>query len=152
MTSCTDEQFMGAALEEARKAHALQEVPVGAVLVLDHEIIARGHNSTIALHDPTAHAEIVALRRAGSKLGNYRLVGAELFVTVEPCIMCMGALIHARIERLVFGAADHKSGAAVSRYRIGSDNLLNHTLNIEGGLLENECASLLKSFFQNRRV
>jgi len=142
---------MGAALEEARKAHALQEVPVGAVLVLDHEIIARGHNSTIALHDPTAHAEIVALRRAGSKLGNYRLVGAELFVTVEPCIMCMGALIHARIKRLVFGTRDPRTGAAGSVFDLSHDKRLNHRVAVHAGVLETACRDMIQDFFRAKR-
>ncbi len=147
-----DRAWMEVALNEASNSSTFGEVPVGAVITDGNTLLARAGNRPITTSDPTSHAEINAIRIAAAKRGNYRLTGTTLYVTLEPCIMCMGALIHARIERLVFGAADPKSGAAVSRYRIGSDNLLNHTLNVEGGLLENECASLLKSFFQNRRV
>ena len=127
------------------------EVPVGALLVQEGVIIAEGKNSPIETHDPTAHAEINALRSAGLTLENYRLPGTTLYVTLEPCVMCMGAIIHARIQRLVFGAYDPKTGAALSCYNIGSDNILNHHLEITGGICEQECASLLKNFFRKKR-
>ncbi len=142
---------MKLALKMAVLAEKEGEVPVGAVLVANDSLIAGGYNSPIGGNDPTAHAEIVTLRKAALHLRNYRLAGTTLFVTLEPCIMCMGALIHARIDRLVFGAGDPKSGAAVSRYAIGSDGLLNHTLSITGGVLETECGMILKNFFAARR-
>ncbi|MBT8356001.1 MAG: nucleoside deaminase, partial [Desulfofustis sp.] len=116
----------------------------------DGLVLGSGGNSPISTHDPTAHAEIKAIRQAAEKMKNYRL-GGTLYATLEPCLMCMGALIHSRIERLVFGALDPKTGAAVSVYQIGSDRQLNHTLQIEGGLLEEQCSSMLREFFKNRR-
>lgn len=142
---------MKRALTLARSAAEQGEVPVGAVLTMGEEIIAEGMNTPISSHDPTAHAEIIALRNAAEKLGNYRLPGATIYVTLEPCIMCMGAIIHARLERVVFGAFDPKTGAAGSRYCIGNDGLLNHHLEITGGVCEAECSSLIKSFFKERR-
>ncbi len=127
------------------------EVPVGALLVQAEVIIAEGTNSPIATNDPTAHAEINALRIGGLHVKNYRLPGTTLYVTLEPCIMCMGAIIHARVQRLVFGAYDPKTGAALSCYNIGSDNILNHQLEITGGICEQECATLLKDFFRMKR-
>ncbi len=139
------------ALQLAQSASDRGEVPVGAILTLDDTIISEGQNAPISSHDPTAHAEIMALRSAAVKLQNYRLPGTTLYVTLEPCIMCMGAIIHARIKRLVFGAYDLKTGAAMSRYTIGSDQLLNHHLEISGGICEIESATLLKNFFRERR-
>ncbi|KAB2888568.1 MAG: tRNA adenosine(34) deaminase TadA [Desulfobulbaceae bacterium] len=146
-----DERWMRLALEQAAIAAAGGEVPVGAVLCGDGVMIAAAGNSPIGLSDPTAHAEILALRAAAGAIGNYRLTGTTLYVTLEPCIMCMGAIIHARVERLVFGALDPKTGAAVSRYRIGSDGLLNHQIEITSGVLIEECATLLREFFHQRR-
>lgn len=147
----SDEQWMRVALEQARVAADLGEVPVGAVLTAGGELIATAGNGPIGLCDPTAHAEILVLRRAAGRIGNYRLTGTTLYVTLEPCLMCMGAMIHARVDRLVFGAFDPKTGAALSRYRIGSDDQLNHRLAITAGILEDECSALLRDFFRRRR-
>ena len=147
----SDEQWMRVALEQARSAAGLGEVPVGAVLTAGDELIATAGNSPIGLCDPTAHAEILVLRRAAGQIGNYRLTGTTLYVTLEPCLMCMGAMIHARVNRLVFGAFDPKTGAALSRYRVGSDGRLNHDIEITAGILENECSALLRDFFRLRR-
>ena len=130
-----DHDFMKIALEEAQDAYCRGEVPVGAVLVLEGNILARAHNSPIMRNDPTAHAEILALRQAGEKFGNYRLTGAELYVTLEPCIMCAGAIIQARISRVIFGARDPKCGAVVSLYNILADKRLNHQVEITEGIL-----------------
>lgn len=143
---------MGVALHYARKAAEKDEVPVGAVLVQDDFEIAGGANQPITDNDPTAHAEIVTLRRAAEKLQNYRLPGTTLYVTLEPCLMCIGAIIHARVSRLVIGASDPKSGAVYSVYSVGNDKLLNHSLSISSGVLEEECSQLLKSFFKERRM
>jgi len=145
-----DITWMEQALEKAAAAVAEGEVPVGAVLGKDGRPLGSGGNSPISTHDPTAHAEIKAIRQAAATIRNYRL-GGTLYVTLEPCLMCMGAIIHSRIERLVFGALDPKTGAARSVYQIGSDRRLNHTVKIEGGLLEERCGRLLKDFFRNRR-
>ncbi len=147
----TAESWMQEALSEARKAEARGEVPVGAVVLLDGKIIGRGHNSSIGLHDPTAHAEIVALRQAAHNLSNYRIPGSTLFVTMEPCIMCIGAMIQARIETLVYGAADPKAGAVHSCFRIENARFLNHNVQVESGILATECSSILKDFFRTRR-
>ncbi len=146
-----DIDCMQQALTLARSAAEMGEVPVGAILVLGQDIISTGTNCPIATHDPTGHAEIIALREAAAKLANYRLPGTTLYVTLEPCIMCMGAIIHARLQRLVFGAPDPKTGAAVSRYAIGTDKLLNHHIEITSGICETECSTLLKNFFKERR-
>ncbi len=146
-----DINFMQQAIALARSAAEHEEVPVGAVIVKDDKIIAHAANSPISTHDPTAHAEILALRRAAAMLENYRLPATTLYVTLEPCIMCMGAIIHARVQRIVFGAHDPKTGAAESRYSIGNDSLLNHRLQITGGVCERECSALLKDFFRTRR-
>ena len=146
-----DERWMRLALEQAGLAAANGEVPVGAVLVESDSLLAAAGNSPISLNDPTAHAEILALREAAAKKGNYRLPGATLYVTLEPCVMCMGAIIHARIGRLVFGALDPKTGAVQSCYMIGSDGVLNHTPAITSGVLGNDCSSILKDFFRARR-
>ena len=145
-----DFNWMEEALRLAADAAAEGEVPVGAVLVRDGTMLGSGCNNPISINDPTAHAEINALRQAAEKVTNYRL-GGTLYVTLEPCLMCMGAIIHSRIERLVFGARDPKTGAAESIYQIGADRRLNHTLNIQGGLLEERCSRLLKDFFKERR-
>jgi len=143
---------MAAALAAAREGMAAGEVPVGAVLVGEGGgIIARAFNSPIALNDPTAHAEVLALRYAAARLGNYRLPGTTLYVTIEPCIMCVGAIIQARVRRLVFGAADPKGGACVSLHRLPEDPRLNHRLEVTSGIREAECRELLQDFFKNRR-
>ena len=146
-----DITFMQQALILARSAAEQEEVPVGALVVKNEQIIGSAANSPITTHDPTAHAEILALRRAAAALKNYRLPATTLYVTLEPCIMCMGAIIHARVQRIVFGAHDPKTGAAGSRYSIGHDGLLNHRLQISGGVCERECSALLKDFFRARR-
>ena len=143
---------MGEALEVARLALAAGEVPVGAVLVADGgRILARAYNRPIGLSDPTAHAEVLALREAALLLGNYRLPGVSLYVTIEPCFMCLGALLLARVRRLVFGAPDPKAGACVSLYRLPEDPRLNHRLEVLGGVREAECRDLLQEFFQGKR-
>lgn len=143
---------MGEALAQARAARAAGEVPVGAVLVGEGgEILARDHNRPIALNDPTAHAEVLVLRQAAARLGNYRLPGTTLYVTIEPCLMCVGALIQARVRRVVFGAADPKGGACISLYRLPEDSRLNHRLEVTGGVREAECRELMQEFFQARR-
>jgi len=147
----TDSRFMGEALDAAREGLAGGEVPVGAVLVGEGEVLARAYNRPIGLSDPSAHAEVLALRAGAARLGNYRLPGTTLYVTIEPCIMCVGALIQARVARLVFGAADPKGGACVSLYRLPEDPRLNHRLEVTGGIREAECRELLQEFFQGRR-
>jgi tRNA(adenine34) deaminase len=148
----TDWHYMGEALDQARQALTAGEVPVGAVLVGEGgEILARAFNGPIGLNDPTAHAEVLALRAAAQRLGNYRLPGVSLYVTIEPCLMCLGAMLTARLKRLVFGASDPKGGACVSLYRIPEDSRLNHHLEVTGGVREAECRQLLQQFFQARR-
>jgi len=147
----TDLEAMQAALAEARSAAAAGEVPIGAVAVRDGQIIARGQNSVIRTNDPTAHAEIVALRAAAQAIGNYRLNGVTLCVTLEPCAMCAGALIHARIDRLVYAAPDPKAGAAGSVLEVLNHQRLNHQMQVEQGILAEESAELLRSFFRERR-
>jgi tRNA(adenine34) deaminase len=146
-----DQGFMRAALDLAREAAAADEVPVGAVLVVDGEIVGRGFNQPILRHDPTAHAEIMAIRDASARLGNYRLPGSTLYVTLEPCVMCSGAIMHARVERVVFGARDPKTGAAGSVIDLYGEDRLNHHAEIEGGVLAEECGALLSAFFAARR-
>lgn len=143
---------MRAALAEAGKARDAGEVPIGAVVVLDDAIIGSGFNQPIASHDPTAHAEIRAIRAAAAAVGNYRLTGATLYVTVEPCLMCVGALVHARIGLLVYGAPEPKAGAVQSMTRAHELPGLNHRLQVEGGVLEAECREVLQQFFQSRRA
>ena len=144
--------LMTLALKEAEKGLSLGEVPVGAVLVGgEGEILAKAHNSPISLHDPSAHAEILVMRAAGRSLKNYRLNNTTLVVTIEPCLMCMGAAVHARLARVVFGARDPKGGAAGSLYNIGSDVRLNHQIEIVPGVLEDECRRLVQDFFRMRR-
>ena len=142
---------MRAAIEQARAALKQDEVPVGAIVVKDGEIISQAFNSPITLQDPTAHAEILALRNAGQRLNNYRLINAELYVTIEPCFMCMGALIHARIKRLIFGTYDLKAGAAGSVFDLTHHARLNHTIDVTSGVLEQECRELMQHFFRQRR-
>lgn len=145
------ESLMREALSLAAEAAAAGEVPVGAVVVQDGEIVGRGWNRPIGSRDPTAHAEIVALREAASRLGNYRLPGCELFVTLEPCAMCVGAMLHARLARVVFGAPDPKTGACGSVVDLGAEAKLNHQTAFQGGVLAEECGSLLRRFFADRR-
>lgn len=143
---------MRLALAEAAKAAAAGEVPVGAVVAApDGTIVARAHNRQIAAGDPTAHAEILALRKAARKLSNYRLTGCRLVVTLEPCVMCAGAAVHARVAEIVYGAADPKAGGVRSLYRIASDDRLNHRPDVVSGVLAEECAGLLTGFFKSRR-
>lgn len=146
-----DEYWMQHALFHAEEAALNGEIPVGAVLIGDNGVIAAAGNSPIRNQDPTAHAEIIVLRNAAAQLQNYRLPGTTLYVTLEPCIMCMGALIHARINRLVYGATDPKTGAATSVYNIGNDGLLNHKVEICGGVFAKKSSDLLKTFFKSRR-
>ena len=148
----TDEDYMRLALELARQAAQNSEVPVGAVVVKEGEIIGRGSNAPISRHDPSAHAEILALRDAAQHLGNYRLVGCELFVTLEPCVMCVGAMFHARIERVIYGTHDLKTGAAGSVLNLFTTTQLNHHARIEGGVLADECSAILSNFFAARRA
>jgi tRNA(adenine34) deaminase len=145
-----DERFMRAALAEARAAEAAGEVPVGACLARGEEEVARGSNRTLTDGDPTAHAEIVVLRLAAERLGNHR-TGGTLYVTLEPCLMCMGALVQARVQRLVFAARDPKAGAAISLYRVGEDERLNHRIVVDEGPFEDEAGRLLSEFFRARR-
>ncbi|HEY0562079.1 MAG TPA: tRNA adenosine(34) deaminase TadA [Methylophilus sp.] len=147
----TDTEFMRQALALAQLAAQQQEVPVGAVVVKDGVVIGRGSNSPIGLHDPTAHAEIMALRDAAKHLGNYRLVDCTLYVTLEPCAMCSGAIQHARITRLVYGASDPKTGACGSVVNLMAEPKLNHHTQVEGGLMQAECGALLSAFFKQRR-
>lgn len=140
------------ALELARLSAAAGEVPVGAMLVLDDEVIGHGWNQPISTHDPTAHAEVVALRAAAARLGNYRLVGATLYVTLEPCPMCAGAIVHARVARVVFGAADLRTGAAGSIFNLLQSANLNHRAEVRGEVLAEECGTLLRDFFRTRRI
>ncbi len=146
-----DLQFMQRALELARYAEMEGEVPVGAVLARADEIIAEGWNHPIAAHDPTLHAEIDVLRKAADVLGNYRLPDATLYVTLEPCIMCAGAIVHARVRRLVFGAPDPKTGAAGSVFDIFASGKVNHIVDVRGGVMAGECGAVLSSFFRRRR-
>jgi tRNA(adenine34) deaminase len=147
-----DARRMGLALGEARRAEAAGEVPVGAVVVLDGRVIGRGHNRVIAASDPTAHAEIVALRDAAQAVRNYRLAGADLYTTVEPCPMCCGAALNARIARVVYGAADPKAGAARTLYRLLEDPRLNHQVTVVAEVRSAECGALLSGFFQKKRA
>lgn len=146
-----DKVWMGEALLLAKRAGAEDEVPVGAVIVRDSEIIGRGWNRNIALNDPSAHAEIMAMREAGVALGNHRLTGCTLYATLEPCLMCAGAMIHARLDRIVFGATDPKTGAAGGKFDLLGNPAHNHAAIIVGGCLADESSALLKSFFRQRR-
>lgn len=147
-----DHFFMGLAVEEAKKAYALAEVPVGAVLINSAgEVLARTHNMPVAVSDPTAHAEILAIRASAAAVGNYRLPDTTLFVTLEPCVMCVGAMLHARIRRLVFGAEDPRTGAAGSVLDLTRVTSFNHYIQVTGGVRAEECSALLKRFFRERR-
>jgi len=144
--------YMAIALEEAEKAAQIDEVPVGAVLVdRDGEIIAKAHNQTITRCDPSAHAEMLALRMGALRMANYRLPGATIYATIEPCVMCMGAIIHARLSRIVYGACDPKWGGAGSLYNFASDERLNHNLEVVSGVCNNEAGNIIRSFFRNKR-
>jgi tRNA(adenine34) deaminase len=148
----SDELMMRTALKLAQQAEEVGEVSVGAVVVRNGEIIGRGFNAPISRHDPSAHAEMMALRDAAQELGNYRLVGCELFVTLEPCLMCAGAIMHARIARVVYGASDFKTGACGSVLDVFSDKRLNHHAEVVGGVLADDCGLMLSSFFAKRRA
>jgi tRNA(adenine34) deaminase len=149
--SAEDAAFMREAVTEAAHASSVEEVPVGAVVVLDGVIVGRGHNQPIASKDPTAHAEIIAIRDAARTIGAYRLPRAILYVTLEPCVMCVGAAIHARIATIKYGARDEKAGALGSVYDIGRDGRLNHRIEVVGGIMEDECGAILRDFFKPRR-
>ncbi len=148
----TDADYMHHALELAGQSQAAGEVPVGAVVVKDGEIVGRGFNAPISRRDPSAHAEMMALRDAAQRLGNYRLVGCELFVTLEPCLMCAGAIMHARIARVVYGASDPKTGACGSVLDAFAERRLNHHTEVTGGVLAEECGAMLSNFFAMRRT
>ncbi|QWD97125.1 tRNA adenosine(34) deaminase TadA [Polynucleobacter sp. MG-6-Vaara-E2] len=146
-----DHQFMQQAIEQAQLAAVAGEVPVGAVLVRDGQVIAKAFNKPIGNHDPSAHAEMLALREAAKTEGNYRLPGSTLYATLEPCVMCAGAILHARVDRVVFGAPDPKTGAAGSVLDVFSSKQINHQTSVEGGVMSEECGQLLRSFFKERR-
>jgi len=145
------EKWMELAIQQALLAEKMDEVPVGAVLVQDNQLIASAHNQPISNNDPTAHAEIQLLRKAGEKLNNYRLPNTTLYVTLEPCTMCLGAMIHARISRIVFGAYDEKTGVCGSCQDLTTSNCFNHSIELQGGVLANECKDLLQQFFKKKR-
>ena len=146
-----DEKWMKIAISEANLANNEGEIPVGAVIIQNDKLIAKAHNQPIVNHDPTAHAEVEALRKAGRKLKNYRLSGSTLYVTLEPCAMCLGAMMHARIERVVFGASDPKTGVCGSKADLTSETFFNHRIKVQGGVLEKETKNLLQSFFKSKR-
>ena len=147
-----DEKWMQIAIQEAIKAEMAGEVPVGAILIKDGHLIAKAHNQPISTNDATAHAEIQLIRNGGMSQDNYRLTGTSLYVTLEPCVMCLGAMIHARINRIVFGAYDLKSGACGSCIDLQNEKLFNHKISITGGILEQRCKEILHSFFKSRRT
>ena len=149
--SDTDKKFMSLALREAQKSREINEVPVGAIVVINDKIISYAHNEPISQNDPTSHAEINALRLASKIRDNYRLTGATLYVTLEPCAMCYGSIVHARISRLVFGAYDPKTGVCGSSIKLHEQKCFNHTPEIKGGVLERDCSLILKDFFKERR-
>ena len=151
-TLLQDEKWMTLAIEQALLAQAINEVPVGAVLVQDDQLIASAHNQPIKNHDPTAHAEIQLLRNTGKLLNNYRFPGTTLYVTLEPCTMCLGAMIHARISRVVFGAHDQKTGVCGSCIDLSTSECFNHSIESDGGVLADECKQLLQQFFKKRRT
>jgi len=148
----TDIDFMNIALQEAFIAFKQDEVPIGAVLVQDGQILAQAHNAPIACNDPSAHAEMLALRKACEKTGNYRLTGAALYVTLEPCVMCAGAILQARLARVIFGARDPKAGAVCSLYHILNDYRFNHQVDVTEGVLQEECGEILSRFFKEKRI
>ena len=152
MASAEELKFMVEAIAQARRGEAEGEVPVGAIAVADGQIVGAGHNEPIKLGDPTAHAEIIAIRAAASTLKTYRLTAVSIYVTLEPCVMCVGAMINARIARVVYGARDEKAGALGSVYDIGRDGRLNHRLEVVGGVMEAECAEMMRKFFRARRA
>jgi tRNA(adenine34) deaminase len=149
--SMNDEKFMNEALREARKALKINEVPIGCVIVKNGRVIGRGHNRTIRANDPTAHAEIIAIRKAARATGNYRLTNCDLYVTIEPCVMCAGAIIWARLRRVVFGAWEAKAGACGSVVNIVDNRSFNHRAKCTGGVMESDCLCLIKDFFKTRR-
>ncbi|NIQ37954.1 MAG: tRNA adenosine(34) deaminase TadA [Proteobacteria bacterium] len=151
MASWNDSYFMKLALEEARKGAQAGEVPIGAILALNGKVIAQDHNRCIGTTDPTAHAEILVIREAGERLKNYRLLGSDLYVTVEPCAMCVGAMIQARISRLVFGALENKTGMVQSRLSLLNNPLFNHRIETMGGVLADECREMVQGFFREKR-
>ena len=151
MIKFNHKEWMMIAIEEANKAKNKQEVPVGAIIVMNDEIISLAHNQPISQNDSTSHAEINAIRKASENLGNYRLTGATLYVTLEPCAMCYGAIVHARISRLVFGAYDSKTGVCGSSIKLHEQACFNHSPEITGGVLEKDCSLILKDFFKERR-
>ena len=151
MQNKTDQFWMSITIELAKQAGESGEVPVGVVLIIDDKVISKGRNQSIELNDPSAHAEIQALREAGSKIGNYRLNRSKIYVTIEPCTMCIGALVHARIEKLIFGAREPKSGASSAVNDILGKNSFNHRFKVLEGVLEDECSQLLRNFFRARR-
>jgi tRNA(adenine34) deaminase len=151
MDSATAELWMREALAEAHKAEAEGEVPIGAIVLLNGKIIGRGHNSPIKKQDPSAHAEILALRHAAHNTSNYRIPGSILVVTIEPCIMCVGAMIQARVDEVIYGAADPKGGALQSCFQLAETSQLNHKIHTTSGILSEECGELMKSFFASRR-
>jgi tRNA(adenine34) deaminase len=146
-----DAAWMQLALEQAALAARAGEVPVGALVIKDGQILGQGYNRTLLENDPTAHAEIVALRQAAARLGNYRLIGCEMFVTIEPCSMCAGALVHARLARLVYGASDPKAGAVTSVLQVLNHPSLNHKMTVQSGVLVDQCSALLQNFFREKR-
>ncbi len=146
-----DERYMKMALEEAEKGRGKGEVPVGAILLKGHQVLAKDHNRCIELSDPTAHAEILVLRKGGEILRNYRLNGTVMYVTAEPCPMCVSAMVNGRISRLVFGSCEPKFGAVESKFRLLNDKGLNHKVKVDRGILEKECGEILKAFFRERR-
>lgn len=150
-STAPDEYFMRLALREAEKAYEHQEVPIGAVIVHGNKVIGRGYNQIEMLQDPTAHAEMIAITAAADALGSRRLLDCTLYVTIEPCCMCAGAIVLARVPRLVFGAADPKAGACTSLYTITEDSRLNHRCTVEHGVLQQDCAAIIRSFFVERR-
>jgi tRNA(adenine34) deaminase len=152
ITQCDDQKWMAYALSLADKAESLGEIPVGAVIVKDNKIIAEGWNLSIVNHDACAHAEIMAIQRAGQSVQNYRLIDCTLYVTLEPCAMCAGALVHARIKRLVYGAGDYKTGAAGSVFNLVQSSQLNHQLEVTSGVLAEQCAAKISAFFKRRRL
>jgi len=147
-----DHYWMGMALREAKKAEARGEVPIGALIVRDNVVLGRGYNLRETSHDPTSHAEMLAIRKASKKAGNWRLLGASLYVTLEPCAMCMGAAILARLERIIFGCHDPKGGAAGSLFDLSNDHRLNHRIELTAGIRQDECSELLSSFFEELRL
>lgn len=151
MFSNRDHDWMQRAIALARESELAGEVPVGAVLVFEDKVVGEGHNKPIGLSDPTAHAEVVALRQGAQYMNNYRLPNTTLYVTLEPCVMCIGAMIHARVQRLVYGAADPKGGAVLSVFQLGESSQFNHRLTCSGGLLQEDCGNMLTAFFKKRR-